>query len=409
MLTDKLHSLEISLTIGCKLDCLYCPQKVLLARYYEKDKNRCNKLKFEDFKMALEKVERGGTISFCGMSEPFQNEKCADMICHAYALGYKISLLTTLVGMKRGDYEKIKDIEFDSFILHIPDEERHSKFIINDEYLELLKLVQQNIKIDYYSCHGRVHHDVEKIIDHNKYAGLGLCNRAGNLEGIGHSTYIEKDKIICYHGSEMKLGGWTPVMLPDGTLVLCCQDYGMKHVLGNLIYESWESIQKSDEYLFYKHGLENGGCDILCRTCADAKKVAELPSMHIKELVLRKQELKKELEKSIVNTSDVITKLAIADTVCVFGLGKLFRDHYFQEYWHEGLNTKILSDNNSNLHGKEFEGLLCIPPEKIKEYPNVAVVMFVNSTLEIERQLKSLGINNIIDIKELIKVEKEHF
>ena len=46
----RLHALELSLTIGCQLDCLYCPQKLLLSKYYGADKNRKRKLGFEDFK-----------------------------------------------------------------------------------------------------------------------------------------------------------------------------------------------------------------------------------------------------------------------------------------------------------------------------------------------------------------------
>ena len=58
MKIDKLHALELSLTIGCRLDCLYCPQKLLLNKYYEKEKARKSKLEFEDFKIALDKVRR---------------------------------------------------------------------------------------------------------------------------------------------------------------------------------------------------------------------------------------------------------------------------------------------------------------------------------------------------------------
>ena len=106
---EKLHALELSLTIGCKLACDYCPQKLLLDTYYSENKARKRKLSFEDFKIVLDKVQPGATISFCGMSEPFHNERCADMICYAYEKGYKLSLLTTLVGMSEEDFHKMRD------------------------------------------------------------------------------------------------------------------------------------------------------------------------------------------------------------------------------------------------------------------------------------------------------------
>lgn len=60
----KLHALELSLTIGCRLDCLYCPQKLLLSKYYGADKSRKSMLSFEDFKSVLEKVQSGAEFPF---------------------------------------------------------------------------------------------------------------------------------------------------------------------------------------------------------------------------------------------------------------------------------------------------------------------------------------------------------
>lgn len=131
----KLHALEFSLTIGCKMDCKYCPQELLLHKYYEENTRRESKLSFDNFKIALNQVRSGAEISFAGMSEPFANRACADMIVYAHDNGYKVSLLTTAIGMTRGDYEKIKDIPFDSFVLHIPDLEMHSKIPITNDYL----------------------------------------------------------------------------------------------------------------------------------------------------------------------------------------------------------------------------------------------------------------------------------
>jgi len=395
----KLGSLEISLTIGCKLDCKYCPQKLLLSKYFEKDKKCTSKLSFEDFKVALNNVEKNSTISFCGMSEPFHNERCADMIVYAHEQGYKIALLTTLVGMKKEDYEKIKEIPFDSFVLHIPDEEGNSKFTITDEYLELAKLVIDNIEIDYYSCHGKVHPVMQGLIDSEKHAGIALGDRAGNLEIQLNRKCIKTGAIVCFHGSEKQMGTWpAPVMLPDGRLVLCCQDYGMKHVLGNLLVESWDTIYNSAEFQKILKGMEDSSCDILCRNCTDARAVETLPSMKIGRMVQER----KESTGADNNASEVIANLAEAEQVCVFGLGKLFRDHFFQEYWHIGLNVNYLVDNNPDMHGKVINEIPCISSKQLSELSNAFVVIFVRNSEEIERQLEMLGIRKYISIDGLI-------
>lgn len=401
MKTDKLHALELSLTIGCRLDCLYCPQKLLLSKYYGKNKNRKSKLSFEDFKTVLNKVRPGASISFCGMSEPFHNEECADMLVYAYERGYKISLLTTLVGMTIDDFNKIKNIKFDSFVLHIPDEEKHSKFIIDDEYLNLLSLVNEYINIDYYSCHGSVSSFVQDIIDSKKYAGIALGDRAGNLDIDQHRDIDIEGKIVCYHGSEAQVGGWTPVMFPDGSLVLCCQDYGMKHVLGNLITQSWPEICEGEEYKKFVNGLKDDSIDILCRKCGDAKAVKDLPSMRLRNALLNEEPI---AEKLAEEARELVERFAKADTVCVFGLGKLFHDHFFQEYWDEGLGVSVFSDNNPNMHGIDIAGKKCIAPEKLKEYPNLLVVVFVKDAERIICQLDEMGIENTIAIDELFDI-----
>lgn len=401
MRNDKLHALELSLTIGCRLDCLYCPQKLLLNRYYGENKNRKSKLSFEDFKTVLDKVQLGASLSFCGMSEPFHNEACADMLVYAYEKGYKISLLTTLVGMNMDDFNKIKNIKFDSFVLHIPDEEKHSKFVIDEEYLKLLSLVNECLDIDYYSCHGSVSSAVRDIIDNKKYAGIALGNRAGNLEVNQYRDTNIKGKIVCYHGSEKQVGGWTPVMFPDGSCVLCCQDYGMKHVLGNLITQSWPEICEGKEYKKFIDGLKDDSIDILCRKCGDAKAVKDLPSMQLRNAVSGRGVDATELpEKARV----LIERFRRADAVCVFGIGKLFRDHFFQEYWDEGLSVTVFSDNNVNLHGMDIKGRKCIAPEKLKAFPNLLIVVFVKNAENIICQLNEMGIENIIAIDELFDI-----
>lgn len=403
MNSDKLHGLELSLTIGCKLDCDYCPQKLLLGKYYGEDKSRARKLSFENFKIVLDKVQQGATLSFCGMSEPFHNEECADMIVYAYERGYKVCLNTTLVGMTVSDFEKIKNVQFENFILHIPDKDNHSKFVITDEYLKLLKLVNDNIKIDYYSCHGIVHEAIENIIDKDKYAGIVLGNRAGNLEIEDYKEISHKGKIICYHGSEEQVGGWIPVMFPDGSLVLCCQDYGMKHILGNLINQSWPEICNGDEYKKFKAGLNDESIDILCRKCGDAKPVETLPAIQLKKAVSDVKNGVDISNKFPSSALDIVNKFAKADNVCVFGLGKLWRDHFYQEYWNEGLGVTVFSDNNPDLHNSTIDGIHCVSPAMLADYENLLVVLFVKNGDSIISQLNEFGINNCILIDEVFE------
>lgn len=397
MNTDKLNAIEISTVIGCKLDCEYCPQQLLVGKYYEKSRQR--KLSFQDFKTILSRIEPGGIISFCGFSEPFHNEACADMIVYAYEQGYSVCLLTTLVGMRREDYEKIKNVKFDSFVLHIPDEEKRSKFVITEEYLELVKLVNENIRITCYSCHGTVHSSMKGIIDEEKFAGISLTSRAGNLEGEQFEAVEKKGKIMCYHsaGIDMWMPLWMPVVCPDGTLVLCCQDYGMEHRLGNLIEQSWDEIREGEVYKKLIHAMEDDTVDVLCRKCEMARNIEQLPSMQLKKAI----ENKEPANDYPADIKEMIQRFAQAETVCVFGLGKLWREHFFREYWNEGLGVTIFSDNNAEYHNQMIKGIPCVSPDELINYNHLLVVLFVKKGEKIVEQLQKMGINNYIFIDEV--------
>ena len=67
------------------------------------------------------------------------------------------------------------------------------------------------------------------------------------------------------------------VLLPDGTVVLCCNDFGMRHVLGNLLKNSYEDIIKSNELLQVKRGMNiDENIPIICRKCMYAKNEFKL-------------------------------------------------------------------------------------------------------------------------------------
>ena len=55
--------------------------------------------------------------------------------------------------------------------------------------------------------------------------------------------------------------------MPNGDVVLCFQDFGLKHVIGNLREQDFESLYTSQEFLFVQRGLADESLDILCRSC----------------------------------------------------------------------------------------------------------------------------------------------
>ena len=66
------------------------------------------------------------------------------------------------------------------------------------------------------------------------------------------------------------------VLLPDGTVVLCCNDYGMQHVLGNLSNQSYEDIVHGEFFLNVKRAMHiDESLPLLCRKCMYAKPIVK--------------------------------------------------------------------------------------------------------------------------------------
>lgn len=85
------------------------------------------------------------------------------------------------------------------------------------------------------------------------------------------ATKIRKGKISCsLCGKALNHN----ILLPDGRVLLCCMDYGMKHVLGNLMEQSYEEIMNGKEINKIKDAINGDeSIDVLCRGCSSATEI----------------------------------------------------------------------------------------------------------------------------------------
>lgn len=396
---NKLDSIELTLAMGCSLNCRYCPQQKLLKQYYKDDPRRAALLSFADFKKILKAVKKGGTICFSGMCEAFLNPECSEMIRYASQMGYRLMLLTTLVGAGPEDLYRIRDVEFDSITCHVPDREGNCKFVLTEEYLECLRLFHQLFPITNYSCHGTLHPKVEDIIDHSLWIESTMIDRCGNLD-VGESR-SPKGEIVCMVGTIGSYGNWTPEVLPDGTLLLCCMDYGMEHVLGNCLTMEVKDILAGPEYQRVLEGMKDDTKEILCRKCTGAKELEDTPAYHF----LRKKEAYQRGDCSDLTgeQKEILESFAKAETICVFGMGKLFWDHFFHHRWNETLGQDCFCDNEKELWGQTFNGIRCISPEELRTLPRPLVITHMAEDAAVREQLYRQGIKDVIHIKRIYK------
>ncbi len=259
--------MEITTTIGCKVNCAYCPQDKFVEAYH-KAVRAPERMTFDAYKTILNKIPLNEIILFSGFAEPWLNPQCTRMILYTHEVGYKIAVNTTAVGMTTSDVEKISGIPFKKFCLHLPDVEGYAKITLNENYLKTLEaIIKGNIRNCDFMAMGTLPPSVRIIIGKRHVFPTKMLPRAGNLTNRNDVTIPHRLKgpIRC----SRSLTGFSDhnIVLPNGDVVLCCNDFGLQHVLGNLITSDYNALFTRDTYKLLRLGQEDDAVEILCRRC----------------------------------------------------------------------------------------------------------------------------------------------
>jgi len=107
-----------------------------------------------------------------------------------------------------------------------------------------------------------------------------------------------------------------------------------------------------------------------------------------------KEILKQSIDYAITHSSfNKALLVTQAENVCVFGLGKFFQDVFVSKNMKEKYKVNLLSDNDPEKWGKVFYGIECVPPERLKEYKNLVVIITIGNPVLVENQLNEMGID----------------
>lgn len=267
-------TVEITTVLGCSVSCRYCPQKVLLKRYFETDKNRKHIMSLEDFRIFLKHTPENCDFMFAGMSEPYLNPDCTEMLKLACETGRNVSLYTTLEGASQKDVEEILKLPFQFVGLHVADKNNFARITVTEEYYQKVEQLINAEKPNGEPFINDISAQAEPLprileLCKGKYEVLvSLQDRAGNLEGdelAGREQVLTNERITCcFSGPKLN----NHVVLPDGTLLLCNMDYGMQHILGNLKENTYNEIRKGEEMKKVFAGIAGDtSVDLLCRKC----------------------------------------------------------------------------------------------------------------------------------------------
>ena len=118
---------------------------------------------------------------------------------------------------------------------------------ISDEYFEMVRHMLMNPSKNihgvepHWHCHGDMHPQLVQLQQHVNVGIRDINSRAMNL------LLEKKEKVPEKNNIRGKCPRVTQnVLLPSGHLSLCCQDYGLDEIMGNLSEQTWSEYMNSD-------------------------------------------------------------------------------------------------------------------------------------------------------------------
>ena len=273
--------MELTTMIGCPLMCTFCPQDNLRTQYGKDAKY----LQPMDLMTVLAKLPKNTRIDFSGMSEPWANPACTAMLEMVLYMGFRVAIYTTLYGMT--DPEKVRKVleehpnQVEVIMLHLPDAKGNMKGWKNSEEWQRAAAIISHTKVPCgigamtMDDSGLVHPDLQPMV--GRLPGWKGHTRADSLpvEQIG-----AQDISITPRNDFALTCASTPfydrnVLLPNGDVVLCCMDYNLKHVIGNLLTQTYDEIMNGEKLKEIIKMNEVDGFDkcSICKSCENVRRI----------------------------------------------------------------------------------------------------------------------------------------
>jgi hypothetical protein len=273
--------MELTTMVGCPLMCTFCPQDNLRDSYGDSEKY----LQPVDLVKVLAKLPKNTRIDFSGMSEPWANPKCTDMLETVLYMGFDVAIYTTLYGMD--DPARVKKAleshpnQVKVVMLHLPDANKNMKgWKHTTKWMNALESfmtwqVPCGIGAMTMDKSGFVAPELQHII--GRLPGWQGHTRADSLD----PEQVKGQELSMTPRNEFPLTcRSTPfydrnVLLPNGDIVLCCMDYNLKHIIGNLLTQTYEEIFAGEKLAEIVKMNEAAGFDkcSICKSCENVTRI----------------------------------------------------------------------------------------------------------------------------------------
>lgn len=254
-------ALEISGRSACGRMCDYCPQSEYNFSYKKIDSEN-SKLTLSQVIKIQKNIPIDTVIHWTGFVEPLELKDFSLICSFLHEKGYSQLLGTTLTGYKENINFLFDNFNiFDAGIsLHLPDDEGLMKGKFDEQYSDNVNKLLRSLKEDSSSIHVSIaligetfHRNILSVVEQYKHdfsitKTRALSTRSGliDIKKFGYKDSKKLNKITGpYYCSIQRLN--QGVLLPNGLVSICCQDFGLKHILGSLQDSNLEQLYSSIE------------------------------------------------------------------------------------------------------------------------------------------------------------------
>jgi len=246
---------EVTTSIGCPVDCKFCPQDRIVERY-----TGARTLTLKAFTELIQTVPSSVPIIFAGVSEPFLNSATPDMIWYANKKGHAIQLFTTLTGLKYHDAIRLTEIPFESVVIHLPDAHGNAKIKMTPTWHRAFEVMAMSAK--------NLH-----------FMNMGADFVSDRSEEIVRETMpiIHKGPVMCYRHEIPDY-----IMMPNGHVFFCCQTKGQRAYVGSLYENTYPELVARHPQISKR--LQNDS-ESLCHKCTWAKPRIKYQALKYMEML----------------------------------------------------------------------------------------------------------------------------
>lgn len=250
--------IEVSAIANCPMRCDYCAQDKLQEAY-----KGPKEITLELFEKCLDNLIPGDAVYFAGFVESCIHPQFMELLRMTLARGHRCRIYTTGRGLNVQQAREIAHMDLEKIVLHLPDAGGHLR--ANPLTVPVLDILATHRNASCMTMDNEPHDEVAHLWARLERGYGAMQNRAGNTELVQLQTHSHKGPIKCGVAPTLD----HPVLLPSGEISLCCMDYSLKHIVGNLAETPLVDILRGPAIQKIQQLQQNGG-DVLCRQCSCA-------------------------------------------------------------------------------------------------------------------------------------------